>query len=314
MTRKIPQPMIDLYDAFTHGDLDRRAFMERLARLAGGSAAASALLPLLANDYALATTGEDDARLHISTVKFDTGDIVDLIAPEEILADGAPNAGVVPTRHLPFVTAYHARPKGDAIAPAVLVIHENRGLNPHIRDVARRIALEGFDAYAVDMLSPYGGTPDDEDRAREMVGKLDPDKTVQKLAAITQSLEQAKKRRRRVGAIGFCWGGGMVNRLAAASDALAAGVAYYGRQPDPEAAAKIRARLMLHYAGEDQRINAGIAEYEAALKAAGVDYRLYIYNGVQHAFNNDTNAARYDPAAAELAWGRSIAFLKETLT
>ena len=314
MTRKIPQPIIDLYDAFTHGAIDRRAFMERLAHIAGGAAAASALLPLLANDYAQAAlTREDDARLHLATVKFDTGGIVDLIAPEELAADGAPNAGVIPTRHLPFVTAYQARLKGDSIAPAVIVIHENRGLNPHIRDVARRIALEGFDAYAVDMLSPFGGTPDDEDRAREMIGKLDPDKTVRKLAAITQSLAQAKKRRRRVGAIGFCWGGGMVNRLAAASDALAAGVAYYGRQASAEEAARIKARLMLHYAGEDPRINAGIADYEAALSAAGADYRLYIYDGVQHAFNNDTNAARYDKDAADLAWRRSMAFLKETL-
>ncbi len=314
MTRKIPQRIIDLYDAFTHGAIDRRVFMERLARIAGGSAAASALLPLLANDYALAAvTGEDDARLHVSTAKFDTGDIVDLIAPEEIMADGAPNAGVVPTRHLPFVTAYHARLKGNSIAPAVIVIHENRGLNPHIKDIARRIALAGFHAFAVDMLSPFGGTPDDEDRAREMIGKLDPDKTAQKLAAIAKLLALVKTHQRKVGAIGFCWGGGMVNLLAAASDALVAGVAYYGRQPDPEAAAKIRARLMLHYAGEDERINAGIAAYEAALKAAGVDYRLYIYEGVQHAFNNDTNAARYDRNAADLAWGRTIAFLKEAL-
>lgn len=314
MSRKIPQPIIDLYDDFTHGAIDRRAFMERLARIAGGAAAASALLPLLANDYALAAvTGEDDPRLHLSTVKFDTGGIVDLIAPEEITADGAPNAGVIPTRHLPFVTAYHARLKGNSIAPAVIVLHENRGLNPHIKDVARRIALEGFHAFAVDMLSPYGGTPADEERAREMIGKLDPDKTVQKLAVIARSLALVKTHQRKVGAVGFCWGGGMVNRLAAASDALVAGVAYYGRQPSAEEAAKIRAKLMLHYAGEDERINAGIADYEAALSAAGVDYRLYIYEGVQHAFNNDANAARYDPDAADLAWGRTIAFLQEAL-
>ncbi len=313
MTRKIPQPIIDLHDAFTHGALGRRAFMERLSRIAGG-AAASALLPLLANDYALAAvTDEDDARLHLSTVKFDTGGIIDLIAPEEITADGAPNAGVMPTRHLPFVTAHYAHLKGISIAPAVIVIHENRGLNPHIKDVARRIALEGFHAFAVDMLSPYGGAPADEDRARDMIGKLDPDKTAQKLAAIARSLGLVKTHQRKVGAIGFCWGGGMVNRLAAASDALVAGVSYYGRQPSAEAAAKIRARLMLHYAGEDARINSGIPDYEAALKAAGVDYRLYMYDAAQHAFNNDTNAARYDRAAAELAWGRTIAFLKEAL-
>ncbi len=314
MTDKIPQPIIDLYDAFTHGALDRRAFLDRLARLAGGVAAATALLPVLANDYARAAmTDEDDDRLRVSTAKFDTGDIVDIIEPEEIAADGAPNAGVIPTTHLPFVTAYHARLKKNSIAPAVIVIHENRGLNAHIKDVARRIALEGFHAFAVDMLSPYGGTPEDEDRAREMIGKLNPEKTVQKLAVIAQSLALVKTHQRKVGAIGFCWGGGMVNRLAAASDALVSGVSYYGRQASAEEAAKIRAKLMLHYAGVDERINAGIADYEAALKTAGTDYQLFIYEGAQHAFNNDTNEARYNKDAADLAWGRTIAFLKESL-
>ncbi|NWG93558.1 MAG: dienelactone hydrolase family protein, partial [Parvularculaceae bacterium] len=204
MPHNVPQPIIDLYDAYTHGAIDRRAFMERLARLAGGAAAASALLPVLANDYARAAiVDESDRRLKISTAKFDTGPIVDLIAPEEIMAEGAPNAGVVPTKHLPFVTAYHARPKTRSIAPAIIVIHENRGLNAHIKDVARRIALEGFHAFAVDMLSPYGGTPDDEDMAREMIGKLDGDKTVAKLAAIATRLALLKTHQRMVGAIGF---------------------------------------------------------------------------------------------------------------
>ncbi len=314
MTVKIPQPIIDLYDAFTHGALDRRAFLDRLARLAGGTAAASALLPVLANDYARASvTDEDDDRLEISTAKFDTGGIVDLIEPDEIMVDGAPNAGVIPTRHLPFVTAYHARLKKLSIAPALIVIHENRGLNPHIKDIARRIALEGFHAFAVDMLSPYGGTPSDEDKAREMIGKLDDAKTAAKLAKVTESLALVKTHQRKVGAVGFCWGGGMVNSLAAASNALAAGVSYYGRQIGAADAAKIRARLMLHYAGEDERINAGVADYEAALKSAGVDYQLFLYEGAQHAFNNDTNAARYNGQAAELAWGRTIKFFKESL-
>ncbi len=315
MTDKIPQNIIDLYDAFTHGVIARRAFLDRLAKLAGGAAAATALLPLLANDYAHARplSGEDDRRLEITTVKFDTGGVVDLIEPEEIMADGAPNAGIVPTTHLPFVTAYHARPKHRSIAPAVIVIHENRGLNPHIKDVARRIALEGFHAFAVDMLSPYGGTPGDEDKAREMIGKLNAEKTIAKLEKVVKHLALLKTHQRKVGAIGFCWGGGMVNRLAAASDALAAGVSYYGMQATAAEAAKIRARMMLHYAGDDARINAGIAGYEAALKAAGADYQLFLYEGVQHAFNNDTNAARYDRTAADLAWGRTIGFLKETL-
>jgi len=314
MKPEIPKRAIALYDAFTHGAIDRREFIERLARVAGGAAAASALLPFLANDYARAAiVDEDDDRLEISTAKFDTGGVVDIIEPERLETDGAPNAGVIPTTHLPFVTAYHARPKNLSIAPAVIVIHENRGLNPHIRDIARRIALEGFHAFAVDMLSPYGGTPDDEDRAREMIGKLNPEKTAAKLSQIALTLALLKTHQRMVGAVGFCWGGGMVNRLAASSEALVAGVSYYGRQLAAEEAAKIRAKIMLHYAGNDERINAGIKDYEAALDAAGVDFRLFIYEGVEHAFNNDANSARYDKAAADLAWGRTMGFLNETL-
>ncbi len=315
MPPTITRPIIDLYDAFTHGVISRRDFLDRLSRIAGGAAAATALLPLLANDYALAAplVAEDDNRLDIFTRKFDTGGVVDLIEPEEILAEGAPNAGVAPTRHLPFVTAYGARLKKGGPAPAIIVIHENRGLNPHIRDVARRIALEGFHVFAVDMLSPYGGTPEDEDKAREMIGKLNADKTVKKLAAITRSLALLKTHQRHVGAVGFCWGGGMVNRLAAASDALEAGVCYYGRSPSAEEAAKIRARMMMHYAGDDARINESVPAFEAALKAANVDYQAFFYEGAEHAFNNDTNAARYNAEAAALAWGRTIAFFKETL-
>ncbi len=312
MTR-IPQGAIDLYDAFTHGVMERREFMKRLARVAGGAAAATALLPLLANDYAKAAiTAEDDARLEIFTAKFETGDIVDLVPPEET-ATGGPNAGVTPTTHLPFVTAYGARPKKKSIAPAVVVIHENRGLNAHIKDVARRIALEGFHAIAVDMLSPYGGTPADEDKAREMIGKLDRPKTAAKLAKIVEQLALLKTHQRHVGAIGFCWGGGMVNALAVASPDLDAGVAYYGVQAKAEDAAKIEAALLIHYAGVDERINAGMAAYEEALKAAGVDYKQYVYEGAQHAFNNDTNAARYNKEAADLAWKRTIKFLKKKL-
>lgn len=311
---KISQPIINLYDAFTHGVIDRRAFLDRLARLAGGTAAASALIPLLANDYALAAiTEEDDKRLKISTAKFSTGGIVDIIEPERVTADGAPNAGVIPTKHLPFVTAYHARPKDLSIAPAIIVIHENRGLNSHIKDVARRIALEGFHAFAVDILSPYGGTPEDEDAARTMIGKLDAARTTEKLAKITEDLAMVKTHQRMVGAVGFCWGGGMVNRLAAASDDLSAGVAYYGRQLPSEEVKKFTARLMLHYGGEDERINAGIDDYRKALDAAGADYQSFIYEGAQHAFNNDTNAARYNKEAADLAWSRTIAFFNETL-
>lgn len=278
------QDIIDLYDAFTHGTMGRRVFMEKLARLAGGTAAATALLPLLENNYArAAVVPEDDERLEISTATF--GD----------------------------VSAYHAKPKDESILPAVIVIHENRGLNPHIEDVARRIALEGFHAFAVDMLSPMGGTPDDSDRAREMIYELDGEETIARLAAVASELEMVKTHQRKVGAIGFCWGGGMVNALAAAAAGLDAGVAYYGRQVSAEEAANIKASLLLHYAGEDQRINEGIADYEEALKAAGVDYQIHVYEGAQHAFNNDTNEARYDKQAADLAWSRTIAFFKDKL-
>jgi carboxymethylenebutenolidase len=308
MPDRPPRDAIALYDAFTHGAINRREFLDRLAKVAGSTAAATLLLPVLANDYASAAllAAEDDDRLKIFTSKFDTGDIVDIFEPED--------ATKGPTRHLPFVTAYGARPREKSIAPAVIVIHENRGLNPHIKDIARRIALEGFHAFAVDMLSPYGGTPADEDAARAMIGKLNPDKTVAKFSAIVQKLALLKTHQRQVGAIGFCWGGGMVNRLAAASAALKAGVCYYGRSPSDEEAARIRARMLLHYAGNDARINEGVPAYEAALKTAGVDYQLHMYEGVEHAFNNDANAARYNKEAADLAWARTIAFLKETLS
>jgi carboxymethylenebutenolidase len=288
--------------------------MAKLGTLAGGAAAATALLPALANDYAkAAVVAEDDKRLEIFTAKFDTGGIVDMIAPEELTGENLPNGGVVPTTHLPYVTAYGARPKKESIAPAVIVIHENRGLNAHIKDVARRVALEGFHAFAVDMLSPFGGTPTDEDKAREMIGKLNREKTAAKLAKIVEHLSLLKTHQRKVGAVGFCWGGGMVNALAAASPALSAGVAYYGRQASAEEAAKIKAALLIHYAGIDERIHAGAADYEAALDAAGVDHRTFTYEGAQHAFNNDTNEARYNKEAADLAWGRTIAFFKEKL-
>lgn len=282
------QDIIDLYDAFTHGALSRRAFMTRLTQLAGGAAAATGLLSVLQNDYARAETiSADDERLETYVVTFD--------------------------RDAPAVNAYVARPKGESILPAIIVIHENRGLNPHIKDVARRIALEGYYAFAVDMLSPLGGTPEDEDQARTMIGELDRDATIAKFASITKELALLKTHQRKVGAVGFCWGGGMVNALAAATPHLVAGVSYYGRQVAAADAAKIKASLLLHYAGEDSRINAGIADYEAALESAGVDYRLYLYEGAQHAFNNDANAARYNEEAAGLAWTRTIEFFREKL-
>ena len=283
------QRCIDLYDEFTHGTMSRRNFMERLAKLAGGAAAAAALVPILQNNYAEAgIVPEDDDRL------------VTEMATYEV--DGTTMSG------------YLARLKGGGKRPGVIVIHENRGLNPHIKDVARRMALEGFLAFAPDALSPVGGTPADEDRAREMIYELDGDATLARMVAAVPFLAHHAESTGKVGAVGFCWGGGMVNRLAAAGTSLAAAVPYYGRQLPVEDVPKISAPLCLQYAGLDTRINAGIDDYVAALKANNKTYELHIYEGANHAFNNDTNEARYDKAAAELAWGRTVEFLKRYLS
>lgn len=282
------QRIITLYDSFTHGGMSRRAFLDRLTEVAGSAAAAAAILPLLGNDYARAAlVAADDARLATETASYD--------------AEG--------TR----VSGYLAQLKDAARRPAVVVIHENRGLNPHIQDVTRRIALEGFLAFGVDMLSPLGGTPADEDKARDMIGTLNPDETARRIAAAIPFLQNHPHSNGNVGAVGFCWGGGMVNRVATISPALKAGVAYYGAQPPADRVPRIEAALLLHYAGLDERINAGIPAYEAALKANNKRYAVYVYDGVNHAFNNDTAGPRYNKAAADLAWGRTVAFLKEHL-
>ncbi len=286
--KHVDQRCIELYDHFTHGRMSRRDFMDRLARLAGGAAAAAALVPILQNDYAEAgIVPEDDDRLITEAATYDA-------------------AGTT-------MSGYLARPKDGGRRPAVIVIHENRGLNPHIKDVARRMALEGFVAFAPDALSPLGGTPADEDRAREMIGALDADTTVARLAAAVPFLAAHPECTGKVGAVGFCWGGGMVNRLVAAGTALAAGVPYYGRQLPADEVARISAPLCLHYAGLDQRINAGIDDYVKALEANGKSFELHVYEGVNHAFSNDTNSARYDKAAAEIAWGRTVEFLRKNL-
>jgi carboxymethylenebutenolidase len=281
------QRIIDLYDRFTHGDINRRAFLDRLAEIAGSSAAALALLPLLQNNYArAATVAPDDARLTIDTVSYD-----------------GPGARI---------SGYLARLKSNGKRSAVIVIHENRGLNPHIRDIARRIALEGFLSLAVDMLSPLGGTPADEDKARELIGTLNADETARRIAAAVPFLERHAESTGSVGIVGFCWGGGIVNRVAVLAPDLKAGVIYYGLQVPAEQVTAIRAPLLLHYAGLDQRVNAGIAPYEAALKAYNKRYTIYVYPNVNHAFNNDTSN-RYDKPAADLAWSRTIAFFKANL-
>ncbi len=287
---QVTQDMIALYDEYTHLTLDRRGFMTKLSRLAGSTAAAAAIAPMLAANQAhAAMVPPDDLRLATKTVTFDG-------------ANGDRMSG------------YLAR-RGDIIGgfPAVIVIHENRGLNPHIEDVARRVALDGFVALAPDFLSPVGGTPDDEDKARAMIGDLDRARTVDNAVAAVDWLMKNEMSNGKVGAIGFCWGGGVVNQLAVASPNLKAAVSYYGAQPAADQVSSIKAKLLLHYAGLDERIDAGIPAFEAALKANGVDYELFVYDGVNHAFNNDTSEARYDEKAATLAWSRTIAFLKEAL-
>jgi carboxymethylenebutenolidase len=282
------QRIIDLYDRFTHGQLSRRDFMEQLAKVAGSTAAAAALLPVLQNDYAhAAIVPEDDARLATADVTYD-----------------APGGKV---------KGYLCRPKGvEGKPPAVIVIHENRGLNPHIRDVTRRIALEGFVALAPDLLTSAGGTPENEDQAREMIQKLDMMATLTNIAMAVAYLSINSNG--KVGALGFCWGGARVNQLAAiAPPPLAAAVAYYGMQIPGDQVANIKAPLMLHYAGLDERVNAGIDAFKTALDATGKKYELYKYEGANHAFNNDTNAARYNKEAADLAWQRTVDFFKKNL-
>ncbi|RWB60519.1 dienelactone hydrolase family protein [Mesorhizobium sp.] len=287
----ITQAMIDAYDEYTHLTLDRRRFMEQLTRLAGSGAAAAAIAPMLAaNSAQAAIVAEDDPR----------------VKGEDIAYPGSSGE----------MKGYLVKPAGQSGKPGtVIVVHENRGLNPHIRDVARRVALEGFIALAPDFLSPLGGTPADEDKARDMFAKIDASQVTADGVATVAYLKGLKDGNGKVGAVGFCWGGGTVNALAVnAPDLnLNAGVAYYGMQPKAEDVPKIKAALLLHYAGLDERIDAGIDAYKKALDAAHVEYTVYVYDGVNHAFNNDTSAARYDKKAADLAWGRTIAFLKEKL-
>lgn len=280
------QKFIDLFDRYTHGGMNRRDFLERLSLLAGSTAAATALLPVLENNYAQAEmVPEDDPS---------------------IVAEAAEIA--------PGIKGYLVRPKAAGTYPVVFVIHENRGLNPHIKDVTRRVAKEGFIAFGGDFLAGKGGTPADEDKAREMIGTLTPQEISTFGTSALDALAKIDGGNGKVGAVGFCWGGGVVNQLAVAGDPnLKAGVAYYGMQPKAAEVPKIEAPLMLHYAGLDERINAGIKDYEAALKAGGKVFELFVYEGVNHAFNNDTNAARYNKAAADLAWGRTMGFFRTYL-
>jgi carboxymethylenebutenolidase len=287
---RISPEMIRLYDEYTHLTLDRRKFMGQLTKLTGSAAAAAAIVPLLeASQARAAIVPEDDARLKSENITY-------------------PAAAGQMKGYL--VSPVEAAGK----LPAVIVIHENRGLNPHIRDVARRFALDGFLALAPDFLAPAGGTPANEDEARDMIGKLDPAQTIANAVATVAYLKQHSSSNGKVGAVGFCWGGGVVNRLAVNAPDLAAAVAYYGSVPDPADVSKIKAKLLLHYAGLDERTNAGIPAFRKALEAAGVEHQIYVYKGANHAFNNDTSEARYNKEAADLAWGRTIEFLKSALS
>ena len=282
------QRIINLFDEYTHAPLTRKEFMERLAKLAGGTALALAALALLEPGYAAAATVAPEA---------------DELAAEEVnwIGDGAAMRG------------YLVHPKGRKKRGAVVVIHENRGLTPHIKDVTRRVAQAGYLALGVDGLSPLGGTPADEDKGRELIGQLDPVKNRNNYLAALAYLRNRPDCNGRTGAVGFCWGGGLANQLAVHDPTLDAAVAYYGQQAKAEDVPQIKAAVLLHYGGLDQRINAGIPAYEAALKAAGTRYELFVYEGVNHAFNNDTSPARYNAAAAQLAWERTLRLFKEKL-
>jgi carboxymethylenebutenolidase len=280
------QKIINLYDEYTHSQVSRKDFMKKLAILAGSTALAMTILPMLENNYAAAANFNSDD-----------------IEVENITYPGVDGE----------MKAVLAKPKGKKNLGTVLVIHENRGLNPHIIDVTKRVAAEGFLALGVDALSPLGGTPADEDKGRELIGKLDPEKNLQNYLKGLEYLRNRKDGNGKVGCVGFCWGGGMANKLAVNDPKLQAAVAYYGAQPNATDVPKIKASVMLHYGGLDERINAGIPAYEQALKENKIDYKIYIYDGVNHAFNNNTSPTRYNEAAAKLAWTRTIDLFKQKL-
>ena len=282
------QDLLILFDAYVHGIIDRRSFLDQAKKFAVGGVTAAMLLDQLSPKFAEAQqVPRDDARLAAEYVEFDS-----------------PN-GYGKAR------GYLALPaKTDTKLPAILVIHENRGLNPHIEDVARRFALENFVAFAPDALFPLGGYPGDEDKARELFPKLDQAKTREDFVAAFEFLKKRPETTGKVGAVGFCYGGGMVNYLATRLPDLAAGVAFYGSAPNLDDVSKIKAPLLINSAETDERINASWPGYEAALKAANVRYERFLYPGTQHGFHNDTTP-RYDAAAAKLAWQRTVDFFNK---
>ncbi|GLU52019.1 carboxymethylenebutenolidase [Dyadobacter frigoris] len=282
------QRIINLFDEYTHKPLTRDNFLKRLAKLAGSTSAALALLPLLEVNYAnAATVAENDDDIITEDIHYD--------------GDGSTMGG------------YLARPKKAGKYGSVLVIHENRGLNPHTKDIARRIAKAGYIALAADALAPFGGTPANEDEARAAFAKIDSQKNLNNFLKGLDYLKARPDSNGKTGCVGFCWGGGLANQLAVNSPTLKVAVAYYGRQPEAADIPKIKSFVQLHYGGLDERINAGIPAYEEALKAAGIKYELYVYEGAQHAFLNDTAPTRYNPEAAKLAWERTMKIFKEKI-
>ncbi len=281
MKRKVNE----LYDEYRHGSVSRRDFMKKLALVTGGTAAAVVILPGC-NGAAARTAGN---------------------AALKVLGEFISYPGVTGD-----MRAWISVPEGKKKYPGVIVIHENRGLTPHIRDVNNRMAQEGFVALAPDALSPLGGTPEDQDKARDMFGQLDRQQTVNNFVAAVKYLETHPRSTGKVGCTGFCWGGAMTNQVAVNSPDLDAAAPYYGSTPAPEDVPKIKAKLMAHYASDDERINAGIPAFEEALKKAGIEYEIFVYEGTQHAFNNDTGT-RYNKQAADLAWQRTTDFFRKTL-
>lgn len=282
--------ILRLFDRYVHGDVSRREFLDAAQRLLGSAAAASATLAALSPRFAWAQQVKpDDPRISTRPQRFDSP------------------AGHGTVRGL---LAAPAQARGPL--PTVLVVHENRGLNPHIEDIARRLAVEGFLAFAPDALDSLGGYPGDEDRARELFPKLDPAKVRADFLAAAQAVRALPSSNGRLGVVGFCFGGSIANFLATQLPELQAAVPFYGGQPPVEDVPRIKAELLLHYAGQDERINAGWPRYEAALRAAGVRYEAHVYEGTQHGFNNDTTP-RYDARAAALAWERTLALFRARL-
>jgi len=284
------QELLILFDAYVHGDLDRRIFLQRAGKFAVGGLTAAGLLAALSPQFAAAqVVPKDDARLKTEVVEVDSP------------------AGTG------RIKAYVAKPAQAAgKLPSVLVVHENRGLNPHIEDITRRLALEGFLAIAPDALTPLGGYPGDEDQARTLFAQLDQSKTRQDFLAAAAVFKARPDSTGRLGVVGFCYGGGMAHYLATRLPDLAAAVSFYGNHPPAEDAVRVKAPLLVHLAAVDERINAAWPTYEAALKAAGARYTMHQYPGTQHGFNNDTTP-RFDAAAAQLAWARTLAFFKQHL-